>query len=412
MRENPDADISGYNYQINYYFYGTELLNGVLPSGTNSYLLEIGFPHLVSGEHNFKLKVIVYITQNLTYTTETTISLNVSKKLVKFGFDDLIKTYNGLDQKPSVVMIEDFYQEDKFGLEQNELFLLACLGGSKNVGEYDYYISKIFNDNYSYDISDARCVFSIIKKKISIRWAEYPLTYYDGYNHFPQYVVENIVDGDVVKFGFTVAECKAAGDYTINIDPLTISNINYSVEDVEDFSFRIEKAKITIIMHDASDRVQTQVGKRLEPRFTVKGNYYSAEDLQLIVVSLAKVAGVSGEYDITCSVENKSYDAEVISATYTLTGHYYVYYQLSNGSIYSERVEEGQKPKGVTKEDFDAPLFSKISYSEEFDTTGDDVYVTVTLQDYSGIVYGGGFVVVFGLVYFIYYLKKRESKVR
>lgn len=417
INPNPDADMSGYNYQVHYYFYGVEMVNGTLASGVNYELFSLACPALTSGTHTFKLKVVVYITQNLTYTTETSITINVSKKLVKFGFENIPAepvVYNGQVQKPEVFMIEDFYDVDTEGLAQEDLFVLVCSGTGRDAGTYNYYISGILNDNYTFDASEARCEFIIERKPIGIKWKDYPETYYDGYNHFPEYdfIEGDIISGDIVRFGFTLLECKAAGVYTINIDPSTISNQNYTANKASDFTFEIKKAKIKVIMHNATDRVQTKVGKRVEPRFAVIGNYYSYEDLQLIVVSEAKTASRSGRYNISCVLENKSYDAEVVSATYTLTGYYYVYYQLSNGTTYSERVEENQMPVGISKEDLNIPMFSQISYSDDYEVTGNDLYVAVTFKDYTTIVYGGAIVVVISVVYFIYYLKKRESKVR
>ena len=135
-------------------------------------------------------------------------------------------------------------------------------------------------------------------------------------------------------------------------------------------------------------------------------------NLDLNVISEGRVSQNSGTYSITCEVRNRNYSATVQKATYTLTGYYYVYYQLSNGNTYAERVEEGQSPTGVTKKDLNAPVFSKITYSEDYVVNGDDIYVLVTLKDYSATAYSLIFVVVFAIVCLIVYLKKRESKVR
>ena len=244
-----------------------------------------------------------------------------------------------------------------------------------------------------------------------MRWNDY-YQVYDGLNHFPDYEVNGVISGDYVSFGFTQDECRAAGEYTINIDPDTISNQNYKVSSVSDFTFVIQKAKIKVILHNESDRIQTKIGRRAEPKYTIIGNYFSAADLQISIVSEGKHATTSGKYNITCVIGNSSYDAEIQDATYTLTGFYYVYYQLSNGEIYSERVEEGQSPKGVTKEDLNAPMFSKIEYSDDYTVTGNDLFIAVTIKDYSGVAYSVVFVGAFLVLCVIYYFKKRESKVR
>ena len=411
ISENPETSVSGYNYQISYYFYGPELINGNLTKGNNSHVIDIGFPRLKTGGHNFKMKIIVYITQNLVYETEKYIRLEVEKKNISFAFSDLSKVYNGAVQKPSVSLVEDFYDEDKLNLKQSDLFVLKCQQQSKDYGSYEYYISEVFNKNYTYDTVQARCVLFIDKKEINLKWKEYNQVY-DGLNHFPEYSVLGVLPGDYVSFGFTQDECRMAGQYTININPDTISNKNYKVSSVSDFTFVIQKAKIKVIMHNATDRTQTKIGRRVEPKYTILGNYYNVDDLDINIISEGKHATSSGKYNISCIIGNNSYDAEIQDATYTLTGFYYVYYQLSNGDTYSERVEEGQTPKGITKEELDVPMFSKIEYSSDFDLTGNDLYVAVELKDYSGVVYSVVFIVGFLLLYLVYYLKKRESKVR
>ncbi len=409
--ENPETTVGSYNYQVSYYFYGPLLVSGSLASGVRSQVIDVGFPELVSGVHNFKLKIVVYITQNLTFETEKTFTLEVEKKNLSFAFSDLSKVYNGNIQKPSVSLVEDFYDEDKQGLRQEDLFSLTSLVTSRNFGNYTYFISEVFNKNYTFDPEQARCLFSIEKKEINLRWKDY-YQVYDGLNHFPDYEVYGVISGDYVSFGFTQDECKAAGEYTINIDPNTISNPNYKVSSVNDFIFVIQKAKIKVILQNESDRIQTKIGRRAEPKYTIIGNYLNTADLQIKIISEGKHATTSGKYNISCVIGNSSYDAEIQDATYTLTGFYYVYYQLSNGEIYSEKVEEGQTPKGVTKEDLNAPMFSKIEYSDDYTVTGNDLFIAVTIKDYSGVVYSLVFVGGFLVLCVIYYFKKRESKVR
>lgn len=401
--------LNGYSYSVNYFFNGTSLVDGYLTGNYQDF--NLNFPDLKSGNQTFRIKVIVAIAKNLSVTKEATIGVSIAKKHVGFSFEDLNKVYDGTVQKPTVVMTEDFYSEDKLGKTQDELFVLKCDQITKNVGSYNYYISELLNNNYEFDENSAKCTFEIEKRGILLSWKNYNHTY-DGRNHFPEYEVLGIVDGDNVSFAFTIDECINAGSYTINIKPETISNSNYQVGAVEDFTFEIKKAEIRIIMHNATDRVQTKTAKRIVPTFTVIGNYYSVEDLDLNVISEGRVSQNSGTYSITCEVRNRNYSATVQKATYTLTGYYYVYYQLSNGNTYAERVEEGQSPTGVTKKDLNAPVFSKITYSEDYVVNGDDIYVLVTLKDYSATAYSLIFVGVFAIVCLIVYLKKRESKVR
>ena len=165
-------------------------------------------------------------------------------------------------------------------------------------------------------------------------------------------------------------------------------------------------------MHGVEDRIQTKPEKRAVPTYEVDGIYHSVADLQLNISTEAFLASKSGKYQISCVVGNTNYEVEVVPATYTLTGYYKVYYQLSNGTVYTERVEEGKNPVGVTKEQLGVPRFSKISYSEDYLVNGSDIYVEVDYKDYSAIIYTGIIFVVGAVIIFIIYWKKRESSVR
>ena len=80
--------------------------------------------------------------------------------------------------------------------------------------------------------------------------------------------------------------------------------------------------------------------------------------------------------------------------------------------VYTERVEEGKNPVGVTKEQLGVSKFSKISYSDDYLVNGSDIYVEVDYKDYSAIIYTGIIFVVGAVIIFIIYWKKRESSVR
>lgn len=416
--ENLESGISSYDYQVVYYlsYYrdnpeDKKLENGVMLG--NNHTFEIGYPNLVSGKIVFTVKVVVSISD---YNIEKQISqtVNVAKKKVEFEFSDLSKGYNGTSQKPTVTA-NGFYETD-----YSNLYVLKCDNKenlAKNAQSYNFYIDSLKNSNYNFDSDTSRCVFTISQKPVSVTWLggenSKTLTY-DGNNHFPSYSFDSgaICSGDVVKAVFNYSECKDAGTYKIKI--VSVDNQNYQAitTDAEEYTLVINPASITITFYNTTDRLQTKAGLRKTPRYTIEGNYILSDDLQIQIISKALSATKSGTYKISCELGNNNYDYTVKSATYTLTGYYYIYYQLSNGATITERVEEGQQPKGVTKDDFDAPRFSSISYSEDFSDTGKDLYVTVSLKDYSGLVYTAIFIGVFLLVCLIYYLKRRESKVR
>ncbi len=399
---------------IQYFFYGTELVEDYLVGNYKDF--DLNFPKLESGLHVFVVKVKA-LYGSYEVVKQASISVSVNKRPVVFGFDSLKLVYNGTIQKPTVVMQAgfEFYEEDYEGKAIDTLFKLVCQKESKNVGSYNFYVSELNNKNYSFDASSntSKCVLEIIPKPISLYWKEYNQVY-DGKNHFPEYEVNGIVPGDSITFRFTVDECKNAGDYIVNIVPSSISNSNYSVSEVEDFAFTIEKAKIKVILHNTTDRIQTEYWQRATPKYTVLGGYFAGDELNIIISTEAKSisATKSGDYLITCSASNPNYECETLPATYTLTGYYNVYYQLEDGTSYTERVEEGQTPVGVTKQQLGVSRFSKIDYSEDYIITGDDIYVQVTYKDYTAFVYIAIVCSVAALIGFIVYLKKRGSSVR
>lgn len=419
--ENLESGISSYDYRVVYYlsYYrwnngqeeNPKFENGIMLG--NNHTFEIGYPNLVSGEIVFTVNVVVSIGN---YEIEKQISqtVNVAKKEVEFTFSDLTKGYNGSSQKPTVTA-NGFYETD-----YSNLYVLKCDNKenlAKNAQSYIFYIDSLKNSNYYFISDTSRCVFTISQKPVSVTWSggenSKTLTY-DGKNHFPSYSFDSgaICSGDVVKAVFNYSECKNAGTYKIKI--VSVDNQNYravTTDEVE-YTLVINPASITITFYNTTDRLQTKAGLRKTPRYTIEGNYILSDDLQIQIISKALSATKSGTYKISCELGNDNYDYSIKSATYTLTGYYYIYYQLSNGTTITERVEEGQQPKGVTKDDFNAPRFSSISYSDDFSETGKDLYVTVSLKDYSGLVYTAIFIGVFLLVCLIYYLKRRESKVR
>lgn len=409
----------GSTYQIGYTFF---LDGDVLSSGTKanlsrnssklSTIFTINYKNLAKGEHSCKVVVQVHIGE-LTISEIVTKNVSVSPKSITFEFSQLSMPYNGYVQAPKVNVIGSFETAENMA----EIYKLTCDKEAKNVGSYTFTITKILNDNYvAASDAETSCIFVITRKQVSVHYQSYSQIY-DGKNHFPQYTFDGLEGNDTVTLTFydvvnnkVLSECKNAGTYKVNI--YSLSNQNYETT-ASDFEFEITRAKIKITLHATSDRVQTAPDKRKQPSFTVEGNFYSNEDIQIKLSTEARNATRSGKYSITCEGVSANYELEeVTGAYYTLTGFYYVYYQISNGSTYTERVEENKLPVGITKEDINAPKFSKISYSDDYIVTGDDIYVDVTLDDYSGYVYAGIFVGVFGVICLVYFIKKRESKVR
>lgn len=401
------------NYKVYYYFYGMDVESGYLDGIRKQF--DLVFPTLKAGNRTFKVKIVMYVTSSLMVTKETSLNLNIEKKFIEFEFSNLKKEYNGEIQYPSVT-VDGVYVEDLENKNPSDLVTLFCAKDSKNAGTYTYTISKFFNSNYYYD-EDTSCSFVIEQRELQVNWLEYNQTY-DGREHAPEYTLENIIAGDTVSLSYNISQFKNAGHYSISV--LSVSNSNYKVSANQSFEFDILPAKIRIVINNVTDRVQTLPARRVLPTYTIYGDYYTKDDVQINIVSQALNVTRSGVYEISCTIGSSNYELAEFGnesnnskkAYYTLTGYYNVYYQLSNGKQYVERVEEGSKPVGVTKDNFDAPKFSKITYSDDFVVTGEDLYVKVTLTDYSGAVYTAIFLVIFGMVCLIFFIKNRGSKVR
>lgn len=373
--------------------------------------------------HSISVTVKVQIAGSTEKTEIASLGFHIQRKEVTFTFYNLEKTYNGQKQSPSV-SYAGFFSEDTNGKTIGDLIDFECETNSKDAGTHVWAVTKIKNDNYTFDKDDAECEFIIKEKGITVDWVEsFGGFTYTGNNYSLEivWVLSGKVGSDVITFDFIdennniLTECKNAGDYRLKIN--SVSNQNYKVENLEslgEFSFTIEKAKIRVELDSVTDRVQTKSAKRKRATYRIYGTYLSLEDVDVEIVSEAHNATKSGTYDITCRVGSPNYELDnpEEKATYTLTGYYYVYYRLSNGKVFTEKVEEGKNPTGVTKEDFDAPKFSKIKYSDNFYVTGEDIYVDVDLKDYTGLLYAGIFVGGFLLISLIYFIKKRESKVR
>lgn len=420
-----ENSLNNLDYTINYFIFldEIEVLSGdkaqmTRNNSTLSVINECGFPILCAGSHVLKVRVNVVIAGSLELTEQSSLSLSVEKKNVSFGFNNTEKTYDGSVLSPDVVLLEDFYAEDKEGKTASQLYTLYCDRVSKNAGTYNYSITNILNSNYTYNANQSRCTFNIAKRGLNFSLKPYSHVY-NGLSCFPEFDVTGKVAGDSVTYSFlneagqALTECKDAKEYKIKINSASL-NQNYKLADESAvYEFKIDPSRIRIVLHATLDRVQTEASKRKQPTFSVYGNYYSLEDLDIEIATEAKTATRSGKYPISCRVNSSNYYVESTSnATYTLTGYYYVYYRVSNGETYAERVEENKLPKGLNKDMIDVPKFSKISYSNDYLVTGQDIYVQVTIKDYSAFAMTGIFVGVFGLICLIYFLKKRESKVR
>ena len=95
-----------------------------------------------------------------------------------------------------------------------------------------------------------------------------------------------------------------------------------------------------------------------------------------------------------------------------MSGNYKVFYKLPNGEFYEEQIIEGNMPKGIDKEIYPYSIFQKLEYSRPLEGDGTtNVYITVTVKDYTIYVVVAGVVLTFGIIYFLMTSKQRRNKV-
>lgn len=409
-------DLSKTNYTIEYYFYingGEAKVSGDLQMGSQSVFVNISYLDLQSGEYSFRFKVKINV--NNIHREEKTAEINkvIDKKLVGFEFDKLEYTYDGEYHSPKISPIAGgFYSHDLEGVTLESLFTVSN-SAKKEAGEYEIRVIGINNSNYYFDAEQAKCLLKINKRKIYLTWNNFDATY-NKKEHIPTFNLHGVVPGDSVEFALTDSEFVNAGTYKINVLPETISNNNYEIEMGEDFVYTIKKAVVNVVIHNASDRLQTKPDQRFVPTYDVYGsvfedNYGVKDDLGVVLQNDADQATKSGKYVVGCTLTNANYEAEVTTGIYTLTGYYRIYYYLPDGSVHIEVVEEGQKPKGITKDETELSLFDKVVYSQSISNLSTDVHVTVEIKNYTSQVLIISFAVGFvAIVLFVYYKKRKN----
>ena len=404
-------------YTTMYYFY----INGVagnefyLSNGSQTANIAVNFPELVSGDYTFGVKVIVTVNRILSVEKTAYLDISVGKKLVEFEFSDLRTTYDGEGHYPTVsVKSGSFYEEDLDGVNIADLYNMSDDIARVNAGSYEFYVDSLNNSNYYFVADDATCTLVIDRREVVIAWNSYDVTY-NGSAHIPTCVVKDIEDDSVIldiTFTLTDADFVNAGLHSVNIIPNTISNANYFVNLTADFEYEIKKAPITVVMSGAKDRFQTAVEHRAQPSYQVFGTVYGNDNLGVTIINNADYATKSGKYLITCTISNSNYSLTVQDAIYELTGVYRVSYHLPDGTVIHEDVEEGKLPLGLSEEQIDLPMFSRLIYSQNLAGVSGDTHISVEIEDYSGTVYVIGFVILFIVICVIYYFKKRGNGVR
>lgn len=418
----PEFDqLQTYKYYSKYEFYVNGKLfksGGLSEIGdtiyfSNTFLDDDGKPSLVCGEYNWQVKVTMLVSHQFSITKEAEVEFTIKQKQVTANFDKntLSYVYDKQEHIPSVSSFEGVYAEDgMLSYEFNR-------GSYVNVGEYTYKVISIDNENYFID-DQQECTLKITRKPVTITWKNLKKEY-NGKTQTPSYDVNDVIDGDIVFAVFGLSNdpsvelsIKNVGTYNIVVS--SISNSNYMFDGYTACQFEITPAKIKITFDDKETRFTLAPINRPTITYTITGDLYddvSELNLQYHCDGINETE--SGTYPIIASVSNKNYDVEIVSANYIVSGYYYIFYTLPDGSEYIEIVEDGATPVGITKEIYKKPFLSELLYSDELVGNGEtDLYIEVTVKSYIWIFYVSIAILGFIILYGFSTRKERRNKMR
>ena len=403
--------LSSYPYNISYVY----LLNGVqkqaesLGSGDKTLYFDFKFPNLSVGDYEVSILLTIVIGHNKSVYESKSYDFSVAKKVVDLEFSDLEFVYDGEAHQPTIKEKGvGFYSEDMEGKT-----LISMLNGISRAntfaGTYEYKVTGVTDSNY--ELGEASCEYQILPKSVRVVWSETTKTY-NGKNQFPKFELVGLVAGDEVSVNLIEVTMKDVGEYTVSLKESTLTNINYHLEEDDGTLFKITPAKITITFKDTKDKASTSPEYRKKVTYVITGELFDQEkDLGITIVSDALNSSESGKYNITGTYLNTNYEVTFVDATYTLTGSYKIFYTLPDGSHYTEFVEDGEKPKGITKDIYPLPAFARFKYSESLDSQTGDLHIEVTIENYTWVVVVGAIVILFAVTYFVVTHKQRRNKV-
>ena len=371
----------------------------------------LAFPNLEVGTYNIELVASAVVRHKFSINKLQTFTITVSPKEVNVVYDanGSMFTYDANAHKP-VASFAGYYAEDSSDFAK----LNFVEEGRIDAGEYSYSIQDITNKNYVLNSQDKnhKYLLHIGKKPLELNWIVKEV-FYNGKPQEPKCEILGLVGEDRVYINFERTGYVDAGEYQFVVK--TITNSNYSVVANQLVNFKIKQAPITVRFNDVEERARSSPAYREKITYKVEGNFYDTIDsLGISCYSEGLTATESGEYVITGNYnkEHSNYDINFIPGNYVLTGYYYVYYTLPNGEVVKELVNYGEKPVGVTEEMLKLKKFQKLILSTGLEETGDDIYVVVTVEDYSWYVIIGGIVIGFIVFYWFVTRKSRRNKVR
>lgn len=372
---------------------------------------DLAFPNLEAGDYQISLVSVAVIRHKFSITQTDSFKLIVNQKevTIEYNANASTLTYDANSHKP-VASFVGYYAEDSADFAE-----LSFAGDAKiDAGNYAYFVNDITNENYALKQEDkTRDYWLYINKKPLILNFTDVSVYYNGKRQKPKCEVVGLINNERTEVNLDSNGYINAGTYRFIAK--TISNSNYSITENQPVDFEIKQAPLTIKFHDVEERAQSSLAYRTQITYSVIGTLYdSLDSLGISCSSNGLTETEAGEYPITGSYDkdNSNYDISFVQGSYVLTGYYYVYYTLPDGNVVKELVNYGETPVGITNDMVKLSPFQKIELSTELVETGDDIYVVVTVKDYSWYVIVGGLILAFVAIYFAITHKSRHNKVR
>lgn len=435
--EATDALLSN-NFKIYYvaYLNGNIVNNSEIDvsssSKKQSILIDFGHNHsyekVDAGSHKFSL--LLHLVVNNTYNVSQSLEYNfdVAQKALKVKYQNMQTTYDGNQHEPSLDDII-FNEVEHYGEALDLSISLQTGTNIPRMANIYSYALNIGNKNFKLENeSDSNFTYTINKKEIELDFETdksfngnpFISVVYNGTSRVPQPKKIGLVGDDSVTVTYQnigSKDCVNVGTYYLTVDNSGFSNYVISSTSKRTCVLEITPAYITISLNSIEERVQTAPLYRREITWrVVAGEIYSNDKLELTLTSEGLTATKSGVYPIECIANDSNYVVRTENnneATYTLTGYYYVHYTLPNGEIYTEKVEEGEKPNGVPADIYKCPWLSSMSYSSALENElGVDLYIKVKVTNYIWIVISVIIVVTFVVIYLVISRKERRNKVR
>lgn len=413
------ANLVSYNYYIKYHYYfgEKEISSDTLVSAASIYL-PLEFPTLVRGTYSARLEVTMVISRSFSISIEEAIEFTVSPKEVTATFSNLNHTYDRNNHKPTVTL-NGTYAEDGAISAVVEDVEHAGVYEYRDVGDYTFIVSSLGNQNYAI-APNQTAEMHISQASLVINWNTNSFTY-NGLYQVPTCTKENtgedLVDLTIKYYDdedveiINISDIKDVGTYKA---VASVTSKNYKLTSNTEHTFKINPKNIKIKFNDVEQRFTVAPNNRTGISYTVEGlaSADSVDSLGITYICEGLTAQESGSYPITGTYNNPNYNAEIISGTYKILGHYYVYYTLPDGTVYTEDVDDGYDPQGVPKDVYKVPLFGKIKYSEPLKYTGSDLYIKVSHTNYTWVVLVAVVVVAFLIIFYLSTRKARRNKNR